>query len=434
MAAAVAASMALAAAVRYGPGNCISLDRSSAGSCVLTTECNGNDIDHFEFAFDCESLKDGSIVRHSYGRGGFDADEEFDSGIKCDTCSAPTEVLPQAPQKPPAVQQLIGHGAKKISSATAGMQSSGVSQEAQQAAGTTSHPAFTTTTLPKVALYGPKGCVSTYRSPEGHCIMQTKCQEADIKNYSFGFVCVDRLGAPVKHIFGVGSFDPVESFDTLVVCHECFGLEDIPTTIAMNSQVIALQSEVQSLEHMLVNISHEVERLDRVAFAAPPQPAPAAPNPVNAASAVNAASTENPQNTVSPPSGLASNPSGVVQGALLRRRVIKRTPLPARRLADVHPRQRATPPPTQQHLRGATGNSELPPASLAEGQGTVERLDGGDAYAQDAEAEQGNDEQDQDQDGQFDGGDPDAANIMPDLDDGSQEDTQEEDGGDSFQE
>jgi len=264
--------------------------------------------------------------------------------------------------------------------------------------------------------------------------MQTKCQEADIKNYSFGFVCVDRLGAPVKHIFGINSFDPVESFDTLVVCHQCFGLEDIPTTIAMNSQVIALQSEVKSLEHMLVNISHEVERLDRVAFvASPPQPAPP---PLS--NSVSAASTD-PQNTVSPPSGLASTPpaTGVVQGALLGRRVLKRAPLPASRLANIHLRKKPTSAQKQQHLRGAAGNNVLP-SSFAAGQERTGRFDldveSADVDAEDTESDQGGDEQDQDQEGQFDGGDPDAANIMPDLDDGGdQEDTQEEDVGDSFQ-
>merc|ERR1712150_298217 len=60
-----------------------------------------------------------------------------------------------------------------------------------------------------IVRYGPKDCVSTYRSAQGHCIMQTQCLQKDIANYSFGLVCVDSIGVPVRHLFGRGSLMPV---------------------------------------------------------------------------------------------------------------------------------------------------------------------------------------------------------------------------------
>merc|ERR1719371_85299 len=80
--------------------------------------------------------------------------------------------------------------------------------------------------------YGPDNCVSVYRSDEGHCIMRTDCQKETIVNYEFGLVCVNKQGfgqsSPVKHLFGKNSFDPEETFDTLIKCDQCLGLEDIP--------------------------------------------------------------------------------------------------------------------------------------------------------------------------------------------------------------
>lgn len=113
-------------------------------------------------------------------------------------------------------------------------------------------------------------------------MMKTMCAEADIRNYSFGLVCVDNVGAPVRHVFGKGSFDPVETFDTLIPCAQCLGLEDIPDDIAMNSQVLALQQEVNGLAQMMVTISQDVDKLSRAAFrGGRPQPAAIASGPLH---------------------------------------------------------------------------------------------------------------------------------------------------------
>merc|ERR1719460_1678357 len=96
----------------------------------------------------------------------------------------------------------------------------------------------------EVVKYGPASCVSVWRSEAGHCIMSTKCNKEDIANYEFGLVCVDKAGSPVKHLFGKDSFDPKETFDTLIKCDKCLGLEDIPDTVALAGEVASMAKEV----------------------------------------------------------------------------------------------------------------------------------------------------------------------------------------------
>merc|ERR1719424_1834991 len=92
----------IAGAMTFGPSNCVSLSRSSAGSCVISTECEGDDISQTEFAFDCISQK--HVVRHSFGVGGFEASEEFDTDVKCDRCRNASPIKQAA--KPVALKSL----------------------------------------------------------------------------------------------------------------------------------------------------------------------------------------------------------------------------------------------------------------------------------------------------------------------------------------
>jgi len=117
-------------------------------------------------------------------------------------------------------------------------------------------------------------------------VMKTDCAPKDIEGYAFGLVCVDKVGAPVRHLFGKDSFDPVETFDTLITCNQCLGLEDIPDDVAMNGQVLGLMQEVHSLEGMMVNLTQEVKLLNEKIVAdqkakakqeSPPPPAGVAP-------------------------------------------------------------------------------------------------------------------------------------------------------------
>lgn len=290
----------------FGPGRCVSVTRSTEGSCVLATNCEGRDLSKFEFAFDC-SLPGGGLERHSFGLGGFDAVEEFDTDVHCDLCGAPGVEAQTTPSprrttfgkvpagKPrlPAKQSPGGHAAPVHALAMPtptlapkhqihAMQSRSAQPaespglfDDEQPGWYTPPPGPDGGTSDEVVKYGPDGCVSTYRSPEGHCVVATKCAEADISDYEFGLVCVDKVGRPVRHLFGKGSFDPEEVFDTVIPCDQCLGLEDIPDSLMLNNEVIGLSKEIKELKGMMGNITGSVARLNAEVFAPGPAPAPA---------------------------------------------------------------------------------------------------------------------------------------------------------------
>jgi len=137
-----------------------------------------------------------------------------------------------------------------------------------------------------VVRYGPDGCVSTWRSSEGHCIMRTDCvQSPPLMAYEFGLVCVDKNGSPVKHLFGKDSFDPKETFDTLIKCDRCLGLEAIPDTVALAGEVASMAKDVDNLKDVMKNISINVNMLNQKIFPQSPAPAAAGPAPAPAAPA-----------------------------------------------------------------------------------------------------------------------------------------------------
>jgi len=271
----------------FGPHGCVMLTRSAAGSCVMNADCEGADLSHTEFAFDCAGA--GQIVRHSFGMGGFESDEEFDSQVKCDRCMPATaakvhkaahkaHVKFVAKPKVPAAAVVLNAQHR---------QSAELSSEAKTKkfwpfdAGNTLSP-FPTKQGPETAKYGPNGCVSTWRSEEGHCIVKTDCAKAkNISKYEFGLVCVDKVGAPVRHLFGKNSFDSEETFDTLIKCEKCLGLEDIPDDVALNGEVVTMSKDIANLRAVMVNISKNVEMLNAEVF--PKAPAAAGPAPAPAA-------------------------------------------------------------------------------------------------------------------------------------------------------
>merc|ERR1712224_981027 len=86
-----------------------------------------------EFAFDCETKA--QIQKHSFGIGGFDSVEEFDTGIKCASCKVPQIHKVHKASKKSTVHMLAR------------------SNEAKEDA--------------LVDKYGPGGCVESYRSTTG---------------------------------------------------------------------------------------------------------------------------------------------------------------------------------------------------------------------------------------------------------------------------
>jgi len=399
-----------AAQIGFGPGGCVSVSRNfETGSCTLRTDCEGKDISKTEFVFFCQaSASEGSgIVRHSFGVGGFDVDEDFDTEVKCAACTttwpgaspshgaappahdlptpvkavrqaarqaapeAAPEAAPGAAVKeeqdheeaevqgmldniqnqqrrelglPPLPRSQIRHQSHAnqhskpaaahvtqlkplaaepvpvkpvqfrlrrkttpvfvdpehvtqapVADAVEDIEEVPEDQQAQltplheleddvvdemagpavvTAAAPAAAPAAALTAVPGEVFYGPRGCVGTYKSVESHCIMRTMCNPADITNFDFGVVCVDKEGFPVKHSFGTNSFDPQETFDTLIVCDRCLGLTDLPADVAVAGQVVSLTGEVGDLKGMMMNLSSELAELNNAVYPTVPSPPP----------------------------------------------------------------------------------------------------------------------------------------------------------------
>jgi len=64
---------------------------------VISTKCQASDIAKFEFAFICTTPQH-EVQKHSFGVGGFDEVENFDTEVQCLTCTAPPTVQVKLPQ------------------------------------------------------------------------------------------------------------------------------------------------------------------------------------------------------------------------------------------------------------------------------------------------------------------------------------------------
>jgi len=99
------------------------------------------------------------------------------------------------------------------------------------------------------AFFGPGGCVATFRSPKGSCIMQTRCAKQDAADYEYGLTCVDDKGVSTRHEFGAGSFAAEETFDTLIQCKLCLGADVSKTrTGELADAVSTLENEMESIK------------------------------------------------------------------------------------------------------------------------------------------------------------------------------------------
>lgn len=236
------------AAINYGPQNCVELSKTAAGTCMIKTNCDNVDTSKFDFAFVCVTQDGGkeSQVKHEFGAGGFDSDEDYDTEVKCDEC------LTEA--RPLAVHSLVANTAPDSSTPAVVTASSAPPAAA--------------------AFYGPGGCIATYRSQQGTCVVQTRCATQSTKDYTYGLTCVDAKGASAKHLFGKNSFDAEESFDTLVECELCLGYDGAPKVAASNatnttgnatadpsiaSDVKTLQSEVKALQVAVKEIKDKLD-------------------------------------------------------------------------------------------------------------------------------------------------------------------------------
>jgi hypothetical protein len=91
--------------IKYGPSNCIEISQSSTGSCMISTGCEGVDTSMAEFGFTC--VRAGKDTEwHSYGKGGFEANEEFDSGMQCDECGGPSSDAKRSQAQPAQMNHI----------------------------------------------------------------------------------------------------------------------------------------------------------------------------------------------------------------------------------------------------------------------------------------------------------------------------------------
>lgn len=240
--------------VRYGPKDCVSVTRSHNGTCMLGTNCQGQDTSKLEFAFDCQSSK-GDVVRHSFGLGGFDDVEEYDTEISCAKCKLPTAL-----NKVEAQASKDGTGSRTLLSRNKPESKS--SSSMVQAKRQTKQSTAATKAKVGVSTFGPQACFSTWRNSDGHCVLQTRCRNVDISKYEVGFICVNSDAKPQKHMFGRSSFDAEETFDTLVPCAKCEGLETQGGTTPKqdDTEVALLEQEVEELSGGMKSL------LDRVAW------------------------------------------------------------------------------------------------------------------------------------------------------------------------
>lgn len=284
----------------FGPKHCVLIERSAGGSCVIRTDCSGQDTSKLEYAFDCWSAS-GDIFRHSYGLGGFADREEFDTEVKCAQCHAPSENVAKPPSKVSLAKTQAAQHPLLPNLAPAARAAAAIkATEKKNNATATKVPRVAggmgdlasrrdvATPGPEVSRYGPKNCVATWRNTLGHCMVQTTCQEVDISSYEFGLICIDSKGVKTRHVFGRGSFDASESFDTLADCDKCIGLDD-QRAVAFRAQkrrwqqseesneVATLSAEVQTLTKGMTSMLSAVLKLrQNVEAKQKPTPSPAA--------------------------------------------------------------------------------------------------------------------------------------------------------------
>lgn len=263
--------------VAFGPDGCVVLSRSGAGTCVFDTECDGHDLSEFEFAFNCEDENglQGNTIRHSYGSGGFDVRETFDTDVKCDKCSLPSPPPPKEATASPAVQQQTTAAPRLVASLDAGAAAKANVVAAVATATSTrtnssavllkgsvdKKPDLPKATRKDVERYGPSNCVSVYKDQDGHCVMETDCTQDAVAEYEFAFLCEETDGTHTQHVFGKGSFDAKENFNTLVECRRCLAFKpDSPKPKQQDNDAL-LKDEVSSLKDMITGLRGRMSAL-----------------------------------------------------------------------------------------------------------------------------------------------------------------------------
>lgn len=261
---------------RLGPDGCVSLSRSAEGTCIISTDCSANTSDT-EFAFVC--FNPGSAVPHalhSFGRGGFAPREAFDTGVRCGSCASVEYALSadgpllKGALAAPSDQPSLPYE-EPLGSDVAGNASTGALGAAARRVQT--------------AFYGPSSCVATFLSPRGTCMIETKCSSVPgLADFTVGLTCLDETGDYTRYLFGKGSFQPEEVFDSTLRCQACLGVGDEPVQQLRSMVPKLLVQDVASLRDEVRTLRREVTLL-RQSYGGRPAAAAAAGGALNSTGA-----------------------------------------------------------------------------------------------------------------------------------------------------
>mmetsp|Transcript_10851 Transcript_10851/g.24880 ORF Transcript_10851/g.24880 Transcript_10851/m.24880 type:complete len:589 (+) Transcript_10851:137-1903(+) len=265
----------------FGPGDCVKLSRSEVGTCIISTDCGSSNIADVTFSFMCMNPGQVSTI-HSFGKGGFDQQEIYDTEIICDSCvSIDNAFDTNSPLVKDTLKSMyFGSGAS-----TAGGEGSwGAQGEWQQqvggegAAGAEGDASSGGGGIPddgtgmadwknrensmngskwedkgkgtwvdenahwdgtkwvksdnspadeaefrETSYFGPSSCISTFKGWRGTCIIKTQCKGMDMSNVEVGVTCLENDGSYKRYLFG-RQFQPEETFDSLTECVTCTGI------------------------------------------------------------------------------------------------------------------------------------------------------------------------------------------------------------------
>jgi len=270
----------------------VNVERSQNGTCVIQTHCSrAAYLETVEFAFLC-LLADGEVEKHTYGKGGFDFEEEFDSSVSCMRCLPPTAQLRLRAQSSPSPKVKVPGSRTKDhkKNVTATKRKKGelpvdlrssdlpkgrnVSQRQGFLKDLVTNHSKSQTYIAGVSnvssSFGPGNCIKTYVSPHDTCVMKTECKglEGSLQEYTYGITCVEQDGTSKRHLFGQNSFYPEETFDTLINCTLCLGLDTSKFERSiLRAAVSELRTKLDSFKKDVANVTVDVKKLDKVVFA-----------------------------------------------------------------------------------------------------------------------------------------------------------------------
>lgn len=250
-------------AEKFGPEHCVSVSRNAeTGTCVLETNCGKLNLDNVEFAFTCK--RPGVTQKHSFGKGGFDAAERFDTSVQCDVCGLPAEVTL-------SLKKASHHEFLKPMQVSDDEADTTATNTTNTTATDTATTTTATTTFATVS-YGPQNCIETWLKPDsasgnananvtdgeaGVCYVRTKCSTIDttvFQEYPIGVIASDKDGVPVRHLFGANSFDKSEEFNTLIRATACYGMDQ-------TAEAITLENEIKALSRVVYGVKKDVAML-----------------------------------------------------------------------------------------------------------------------------------------------------------------------------